>query len=171
MKENKSETDRLQVHYSADRINDSRMVVSVVLEMIKDGGSYPLSGSGYSMKPFLCENDTLILTSVEGRRIRVGDILLYERDNGKFVLHRVYKVKRDGTFEFVGDNQYKAEKGIRQDQLRAYVEKVIRNGKEIDCGKPFIRIAAIINMLYRVKVPFISYRIRLLKGKIRRREK
>ena len=158
----------MQKIHSADEVNGSKIAVEAVLEMIRDGGSYPVRGSGFSMQPFIDEKDVLIVTSVEGRKIRVGDILLYERDNGKYVFHRVYKVDRDGTFSFAGDNQYRAEKGIRKEQLRAYVEKIIRNGREIDCAKWSVRIPMILYMWYRVKIPFISYRIRLLREKHRK---
>lgn len=150
---------------SADQMSGTRIVVNAVLEMIKDGSSYPIKGSGFSMQPFLSEEDTLIVTSLGGRKIRVGDILLYERDNGKYVFHRVYKIHRDGTFSFVGDNQYRAETGIRRDQLRAYVAKVVRKGKEIDCGKLSVRLPMVLYMWYRVKIPFISYRLRMLREK------
>lgn len=155
-----------EVH-SVDRINGSQIAVSAVLEMIKDGGCYPIRGSGHSMRPFLDENDILMVTALKGKKIRVGDILLYERDNGKFVFHRVYKIHRDGTYSFVGDNQYRAENGIRHDQLRAYVTRVIRKDREIDCEKLSIRIPMVIYMWYRVKIPFISYRIRLLREKFK----
>ncbi len=157
-----------EVH-SVDRINGTQIAVGAVLEMIKDGGSYPIRGSGQSMKPFLNEGDTMIVTALDGKKIRVGDILLYERDNGKYVFHRVYSINRDGTYSFVGDNQYRAEKGIRHDQLRAYVARIIRKDRhEIDCEKWTVRIPMVIYMWYRVKIPFVSYRIRLLQEKIKR---
>ena len=48
------------------------------------------------------------------------DIILYKRDSGQYVLHRIVKVK-DNTFTLVGDNQHELEHGIRLDQILAIV--------------------------------------------------
>ena len=131
--------------------NFSNLVVKVVMESIKNGESYSLKGSGNSMKPFLNENDTIIVSSVNKYKHKVGDILLYERLNGQFVIHRIYNINKNGTYEFIGDNQFWVEKGIKEEQLKACVEKVIRNGREIDCKQGLVRMIMTIRMWLRVK--------------------
>lgn len=103
---------------------------SVIKEVIDEGKTFTMIGRGNSMRPFLQgSRDSVIFTSITDRNIRKGDIALYRRDSGQFVIHRVYDVDANGLMTFVGDAQWTLERGIRPDQLRAYVAKVVRKGK------------------------------------------
>ena len=94
----------------------------------------PLIVSGSSMTPFLISGrDTVYLSRLE-RPARQGDILLYRRDNGEYVLHRVRRVEKDGTLTMVGDAQTELEPGIRADQIIAIVTFVVRKEKSIFPG-------------------------------------
>ena len=94
----------------------------------------PLIVSGSSMTPFLVGGrDTVYLSRLE-RPARRGDILLYRRDNGKYILHRVWRVEKDGTLTIVGDAQTQLERGIRQDQIIAVVTAVIHKGQRMAPG-------------------------------------
>ena len=89
----------------------------------------PLVVSGSSMTPFLVGGrDTVYLSRLE-RPVRRGDMLLYQRASGQYVLHRVWKVEKDGSFIMVGDAQTELEPGIREDQIMAIVTFAIRKGK------------------------------------------
>lgn len=91
----------------------------------------PLVVSGGSMTPFLIHGrDTVWLSRLE-RPARRGDILLYQRRSGSYVLHRVWKVCPDGTCTMVGDAQTQLEHGIGADQVIAIVTAVERKGKKI----------------------------------------
>ena len=60
-------------------------------------------------------------------------MLLYRRDSGGYVLHRVYR--REGcTCTMVGDAQQALEPGIRDDQLIAIVTAVRRKGRLLRKG-------------------------------------
>ena len=94
----------------------------------------PLIVSGSSMTPFLVSGrDTVYLSRLE-RPARRGDILLYLRDSGKYILHRVWRVEKDGTLTIVGDAQTELERGIREDQIIAVVTSVVRKGKRMGPG-------------------------------------
>ena len=94
----------------------------------------PLVVSGRSMTPFLIDGrDTVYLSRLE-RPARRGDILLYQRSGGQYVLHRVWKVEKDGTFTMVGDAQTELEPGIREDQIIAIVTFALRKGKAVSPG-------------------------------------
>lgn len=88
----------------------------------------PLVISGYSMTPFLIHGrDTVYLSRLE-RQPQRGDMLLYRRDNGAYILHRVVRVE-GGLCTMVGDAQTLLEPGIRRDQIIALVTAVDRKGK------------------------------------------
>lgn len=89
---------------------------------------------GMSMFPLLKDKrDSVKLESIV-EDPKKKDIILYKRDNGQFVLHRIIKVK-DGLYTLVGDNQHVKEYPIRRDQILGVVTSIIRKGKEIDLNK------------------------------------
>ena len=88
----------------------------------------PLVISGNSMAPFLVHGrDTVYLSKPTGP-VKKGDTVLYRRDNGAYILHRVYKADKD-SYTMVGDAQTQLEKGIRRDQIIAVVTSALRKGK------------------------------------------
>ena len=94
----------------------------------------PLVITGNSMTPFLIPGrDTVYLSRLE-RPVRRGDILLYQRGSGQYVLHRVWKAEKDGSFTMVGDAQVELERGIRAEQIIAIVTRVTRKEKPIAPG-------------------------------------
>lgn len=88
----------------------------------------PLVISGNSMSPFLVHGrDTVYLSRLE-HPVKKGDVLLYQRDSGAYILHRVYKIEND-SFTMVGDAHAVLEKGIRPDQIIAVMTSALRKGK------------------------------------------
>lgn len=108
----------------------------IIAEVLDGGGQFTITITGNSMSPFVYEyRDQAVFAAVEGRRIRRGDIVFYQRDSGQFVMHRVYDVGPDGVMSIAGDAQWTLETGVRPDQLRAFVVRVVRKGKEVSCEK------------------------------------
>ena len=82
------------------------------------------------MLPLIREGiDSVILSPIK-EEITAGDIILYKRDSGQFVLHRVMKAKNN-AFVMCGDNQVVFEKGITDRHIIAIVTAIIRDGEEI----------------------------------------
>lgn len=65
--------------------------------------------------------------------LKKGDMVFYQRTDGQYVMHRIYKVKgRD--FYMVGDAQTEIEGPLHEKQIFARVTKVRRKGKLIQPG-------------------------------------
>lgn len=116
------------------QINE-KMPLSSLLPLMKEvlnrGGEFELHPCGESMRPTIKEGrDTVFLSSLTCAPTR-DDLLLYQRDTGAFVLHRVVRVAEDGTLFMRGDNQYFIERGIRPDQVIAIVKRYYRGKREI----------------------------------------
>ena len=120
-----------------------------LLQLLQEAQFVPLVISGNSMSPFLRHGrDTVYLSKIATPPKR-GDMILYQRDNGRFILHRVYRVGT--TYTMVGDAQTLLETGIRPDQMLARVDTVRRKGKLLRKGnfcwdffeKVWIRMLAI----------------------------
>ncbi|CVI69368.1 Peptidase S24-like protein [Clostridiales bacterium CHKCI001] len=107
---------------------DTMQYLTTICQILKDGKTAVIPVSGGSMMPFLVsERDFVMLSRTEGE-IRKGDIVLYQRRNGQFVLHRVYKIRKKKWYYMVGDAQNVIEGPIMEGQVRAKVIKVMRNG-------------------------------------------
>lgn len=117
----------------------------------------PLLISGNSMSPFLIHGRDMVYLSRLRRPARRGDMLLYRRGNGAYVLHRVYEVTPEG-FTMVGDAQTALEPGVRQEQVAAIVTRVVRKGKPLAPGsfwwdffeKVWIRIVPLRRPVHRL---------------------
>ena len=116
----------------------------------------PLIVTGGSMTPFLIHGRDKVYLKKINRPVRKGDIVLYQRDSGSYVLHRVYEVK-DSLYTMIGDGQDVLEPGIRQDQLVALVSFCVRKDKRLQPGDFWWEFFA------RVWISQISLRKPLLK--------
>lgn len=115
------------------KVCDSQTLFPQLLSLLSDDIPVPLLISGSSMSPFLIHGrDTVFLSPIKNA-LKVGDILLYRRDSGDYVVHRICKVTKNG-FWLVGDAQTQIEKGIRPDQALAVVTAVDRKGKRLKKG-------------------------------------
>lgn len=112
------------------RVFSPEVLLEEYRQMLTDESieALPLVISGNSMSPFLIQGRDTVYLSRLTRPIHRGDVLLYQRDSGTYVLHRVYKVGNNG-FTMVGDAQTELEPGIRQDQVIAIMTLAIRKGK------------------------------------------
>lgn len=128
----------------------------VMEEVLSSGGTFSITVSGNSMYPFLKHmRDQAVFAPIGARSIRRGDIVFYQRASGQFVMHRVYCVDNAGVMTMLGDAQWTLEPGIRPEQLRAYVIKVVRKGKEINCERGYWR-RVMTAYLARVKAPRLT---------------
>lgn len=99
----------------------------LVLLQLENGGKARLTVTGCSMQPMLYHRrDAVELKPVESRQ-RPGDVILYRRENGQFVLHRIIGETPEG-YICCGDNQYMREQ-VAHTQLLAVVEGFTRKGK------------------------------------------
>ena len=86
-----------------------------------------LTVTGCSMMPMLRHRkDQVVLIPLAGN-CKPGDIILYRRENGRYVLHRIIRLIENG-YICCGDNQAE-EEIVMHDQLIAIVNSFIRNGK------------------------------------------
>ncbi len=109
---------------------DTEKYLDAVCLMLSQGHTnVPVPINGVSMRPFLRNGDFAYLTSLPGK-IKKGDILLFQRPDHRYVLHRVYKIRKDGTYLMLGDSQLNPEP-VTASQLRGAVAFVRCGG--LDC--------------------------------------
>ena len=129
-------------------------LMPLIRETLAQGRTATIRIKGISMQPFLFDGrDSVELAALGDHRIRVGDLLLFERADHSFALHRVCRVYPNDTFDIVGDNQQLCDLGIPREAVIARVPRVWRDGKEIPCDAGFWRALMTFYMRARLRFP------------------
>lgn len=100
----------------------------IIEEKLSFGGSVELTPKGKSMLPLINPKIDKVIITPKTQRVKKYDIVLYRRDDGSFVIHRVIKVKGDGSYVLCGDAQYDKEHGITDKNIIGQVKQLKRNG-------------------------------------------
>lgn len=142
------------------RIVDTTEYLDTVCALLHEGRTkVPVPIRGTSMRPFLRDGDLAYLDLIRGP-VRRGDVVLYRRENGQYVLHRVCRCLPDGSFLLLGDSQLAAEP-VAAHQLRARMTCARRGQRELQPGslrwwfyeKPWLWLAPLrrqIGWLHRI---------------------
>ena len=115
---------------------DTQAFLDTVCELLQQGKQHvavPVAGS--SMIPFLHNGDTVYL-DLPDSPLKRGDIVLYTRSSGRYILHRIKKINPDGSFIMVGDAQQELELIPRRDMIHARVSYARHKGKLTRPGQP-----------------------------------
>lgn len=114
-------------------------LLTALNEAFENGDFFPLEVTGWSMRPLLTHGrDTVWLRPFVRADCKRGRILLYQRDNGRLVLHRVRECLKHG-YLMNGDAQSACE-FILDTQVAAEVFKICRRGRMMDCASLRLRL-------------------------------
>lgn len=96
---------------------------------LEEHGRFVYACKGTSMMPLLREKkDLLVIEKKQAGRCKKYDAVLYKRDGGSYVLHRILKV-RSSDYVMCGDNCYLKEYGITDRHIIGVLNGFIRNGR------------------------------------------
>lgn len=99
-------------------------------EQLETAGVVVHTNKGTSMMPLLRENRDLMVIRKRGAgRFHKYDAVLFRRDNGDYVLHRILRVDPD-SYWIVGDNCAAGET-VREEQVLGILTEIVRDGKTI----------------------------------------
>ena len=104
------------------------LLMPLIEESLNSGKSVRFSPRGISMLPMLRQGIDSVVLSPLPEKLKKYDLPLYQRDDGKYILHRIVKVS--DTYTCIGDNQFELETGVRHDQMIAVVTAFSRGEKE-----------------------------------------
>ncbi len=103
-------------------------IAPYIQSALKDGKSVRLTVTGNSMYPlFRDQRDTVTLSPASS--FKKGDVVLFQRADGRFVLHRIIK-KKNGLFTFAGDNETVKEYPVKKEDCLAVMKSFVRMGTE-----------------------------------------
>lgn len=104
-------------------------------EIIDKQGFYIATPVGTSMMPLIRERiDTVRLEKPKGR-CKKYDVIMYQRKNGIYVLHRIMKVKKD-SYVLCGDNQAVLERGVTDDMIIGVMTGFYRGDTYVSVDNP-----------------------------------
>ena len=136
---------------------DAQEYIAVLRELIEEGHQVSLLISGSSMSPFLIHHRDTIYFKKPDRELRVGDMVFYRRGNGKYVMHRIRRIRPEG-FYMIGDAQWEIERPLQREQIFGLITAVERKGKLIQPGdfwweffaKVWLRIIPLRRLIQRI---------------------
>lgn len=116
-----------------ERREDTRGLMERYRTLLAAGETLSLPVQGSSMAPFLVHRRDAVWLSAPKDPLRVGEVALYQRRDGSYLLHRICRVEGD-RFTMVGDAHTVTEPGVSREQIFAVVTGVRRKGKELRPG-------------------------------------
>lgn len=128
----------MKKHAEADHFAYMKDLVPLFCERLAAGQTIRFSPQGVSMLPMLRQGVDSVVLSPLPDQLRKYDVPLYQRDNGKYILHRIVAVGE--TYTCIGDNQFDLEHGVRQDQMIALVTGFYRGDKFHSVAEPGYRL-------------------------------
>lgn len=112
---------------------DTREYLDTLRGIVEEGHEASMVIAGNSMSPFLIHQRDVICFQKPDSPLRVGDMVFYQRRSGRYVMHRICRVRPEG-FYLVGDAQTEMEGPISRDQIFARIVKVRRKDKWMEPG-------------------------------------
>lgn len=143
-------------------------LLPIIEEQLASGKEVCFTPKGSSMLPLLVPDRDEVVLTAPPEKLKKYDLPLYRRASGQFVLHRVVKVKKDGSYVMCGDNQYVREDGIKHGQIVGVVESFSRNGKKIKANSFLYGVYCVILVKFR-KIQGLYMKIKGIAAKVLKR--
>lgn len=115
--------------------------------LLKDGYSVVFKACGWSMSPFIRNGDVITVSPFSPETLLVGDVVLYLRDNGSAVAHRVLSKSAPESASVLlvrGDALTGACEEIPLDRILGKIVKTCRNTGTPDIASPIRRLTGIV---------------------------
>ena len=129
--------------------------ISTYEEQLARHGKIIHTNVGVSMLPLLRQNRDVMIIERPSGRLKKYDCALYKSRGGKYILHRVIKV-REEDYVICGDNCVTFERGITDEQIIGVLTGIIRGDKTILTDNPWYKL------YYHVWCDLIYVRIAIL---------
>lgn len=105
-------------------------VMPVIRERLAEGNSVRFMPRGISMLPMLRQGVDSVVLSAAPDKLKKYDLPLYQRLDGKYILHRIVFVG-DEYYGCIGDNQFRVEMGVARLQIIGIVTGFYRKDRYI----------------------------------------
>lgn len=111
---------------------DMASMFPLISPIISQGRTVKIKVTGYSMYPLVSSRrDSVLLGKCD--RLKNGDVPLFRRPDGHFVLHRIVG-KKDGAYVLMGDYETKKEYPVYPEQIVAVAKGFYRKDRYWPCN-------------------------------------
>ncbi len=156
---------------SAAKVSYEKMKVSmpvkllellpVMEETLSAGCTVTFTTHGKSMRPILNDGDSVTVKKAD--KYKVGDVVLYRKPDGKFVLHRIIGLKKDTVYT-QGDSLHEKDEPITVDAILGKAIAYVYPQREVKTTEFAYKLYKILYMSY------VGRMLRLLKRKIMKKQ-
>ena len=109
-------------------------LIELLRAVLGKGESVRFQVRGFSMSPFIKDNDIVTLTPLRNQTPGLGDVVAFVLpETNRLLVHRMIE-KRNGTYRFQGDNSLQPDGMIAGTHLLGRVKRVERDGRKIYLG-------------------------------------
>ncbi len=98
-------------------------------EELKKNGVVVFTCKGVSMMPLLRQDRDVLVIRAQTDGFRKNDVVLFRRTDGRYILHRITKVREQDYF-IIGDNCLTGE-NVRPEQILGILTEIKRDGKTV----------------------------------------
>ena len=135
---------------------------TTIEDFLASSGKVTYSNVGTSMLPLLHQGrDLFTVCKKTEARCKKYDVVLYHGSQGRYILHRVIKVRQD-DYVIRGDNCINKEYGITDDDILGVMSGFIRNGKTISTDDLGYRVYSVLwCAIAPVRISFKKIRIKI----------
>ena len=157
---------------SAARVSFEKMKVSmpvrllqllpVMEEALSSGGAVTFTTHGKSMRPLLNNGDSVTVKKAD--KYKVGDVILFRKEDGSFVVHSIIKIKK-GLFYTQGDSLHEKDEPIKIDNILGKVVEFIYPNKKVSINDFKFKVYKVLYMSP------VARALRILKHKIVKNKK
>ncbi len=139
-------------------MNESGFSNNVVEQELEKHGVHASTTVGVSMRPLFRTRRDMIILKKPDRELRKYDVVLYRDRQGKYIMHRIIKV-RESEYIIRGDNTYRPEH-VPKGRIIAILTEFNRKGKRHSCDERGFKIySRVWTFIYPVR--FVCHHVAL----------
>lgn len=106
---------------------------SRMVQAIRENGRIVSVPVGKSMWPMLKNRKDHIVIAAVDRPLHRYDVPMYRKAGGHFVLHRIIRVKKDGEYVICGDNLWRKEYNVRDEDIVGVLAGFFKGEHYVEC--------------------------------------
>jgi signal peptidase I len=111
-----------------------RALVEILRASLHKGASVRFRARGFSMTPFIRNEDVITLSPLQGSSPGRGDVIAFVLPEADMLcVHRIVG-KRGDLYVSKGDNSSEADESVLREDILGFVTRLERNGKEVHLG-------------------------------------
>ena len=111
-----------------------RSLVAILRAVLEKGAPARFQAKGFSMSPFIKNNDLVTISPLKGKRPGLGEIIAFVHgETDGLCVHRVVR-RKDGLYVTKGDNISDTAEVVPRENILGSVSRVERERKEVFLG-------------------------------------